>query len=117
MSRGTERDLSGAAVPLAVVKLEALAVRLERSRVWIITQALVGFIDQAEEVWRLTLEALADVDSGRLVTHEAVPAWTESLDNDNSVPLPLPCSAGAENAQGTARPSKTWHGFMIFSHC
>jgi len=99
MSRGTDGDLSGAAVPLAVVKLEALAGRLERALVRILEQALVGFIDQAEEGRRLTLEALADVDSCRLVTHEAVQAWAESLDTDTPVPLPLPCG-GREGPRG-----------------
>lgn len=56
-------------------------------RVWIIEQALVGFIDQEEEPWRLSLEALVDVDSGRLVAHEVVQAWAESHDKDNPVPL------------------------------
>lgn len=72
-------------------KLEALAARLHRSRDWVIEQALVGFIDREEERWRLTLEALADVDSGRLVADQAVQAWAESLKSANPVPLPLPC--------------------------
>lgn len=72
-------------------KLEALAARLHRSRDWVIEQALVGFIDREEERWRLTLEALADVDSGRLVADQAVQAWAESLESASPVPLPLPC--------------------------
>jgi predicted transcriptional regulator len=69
-------------------KLEALAARLQRSRDWIIEQALVGFIDQAEERRRLTLEALADVDTGRLISHEAVQAWADSLESDSPLPRP-----------------------------
>ncbi|MER9939052.1 hypothetical protein [Mesorhizobium sp. M0088] len=33
-----------------------------------------------EEYRRRTLEALADVDAGRVIDHQAVLAWVESLD-------------------------------------
>jgi predicted transcriptional regulator len=105
MGRGTERDLSGAAVPVALEKLEALGVRLERARDWIIAWALVGFIDQAEEGERLTLEGLADVDSGRLAAHKAVLAWADSLDTDTPVPLPLPCRGRECPRDGGGPPS------------
>jgi predicted transcriptional regulator len=36
--------------------------------------------EQKEERRRLTLEALADVDAGRVVNHQAVKAWSDSLD-------------------------------------
>jgi predicted transcriptional regulator len=103
MSRKSELDLSRDTVPLALEKLEALAARFERARDGILEQALVSFIDQAEEGRRLTLAALADVDSGRLVTHEAVQAWADSLDNDTPVPLPLP---GPIRPNGPAEPSE-----------
>jgi predicted transcriptional regulator len=100
MGRGTELDLSGAAALLALEKLEALTVRLECARGRILEQALVGFIVQDEERRRLTLEALADVDSGRLVTYEAVQAWAESLDKDNPLPLPLPLPLLCRSREG-----------------
>jgi len=34
-----------------------------------------------EERSRLTLEALADVDAGRVIDHQAVQAWADSLDS------------------------------------
>lgn len=71
-------------------KVDALATRLERSRGWIVKQALAAFIDQEEERRQLTLEALADVDAGRLVPHDAVQAWAENLDSDAPLPLPKP---------------------------
>jgi hypothetical protein len=36
----------------------------------------------------LTLEALDDVEVGRIIDHQAVQAWAESLDTDNPLPLP-----------------------------
>jgi len=39
----------------------------------------------AEERYRLTLEGLADIDAGRVVDHQTVQAWADSL----SAPTPL----------------------------
>lgn len=74
-------------IPLAE-KVDQLADRLERSRGWIMKQALSSWIAQEEERDRLTHEALADVDAGRVIDHQAVQAWAESLSGD--VPLPVP---------------------------
>ena len=71
-------------------RLDALAARNERSRGWIVKQALAAWVDQEEERHRLTLEALADVDAGRVIDHEKVVAWAESLGTDNPLPPPMP---------------------------
>lgn len=73
--------------PLAE-KVDQAATRLERSRGWIVKQALAAWIDQEDERSRLTREALADVDAGRVVDHQAVQRWAESLDTDRPLPLP-----------------------------
>ena len=76
-------------VPLPLAdKVDLLAARLERSRGWIMKQALAAWVDQEEERERLTREALADVDAGRLIDHDAVRAWADSLDSDEPLPLP-----------------------------
>lgn len=69
-------------------KIDELATRLERSRGWIIKQALAAWIDQEEERNRLTREALEDVDHGRVVDHQSVLAWAESLSTDKPLPVP-----------------------------
>jgi predicted transcriptional regulator len=76
-------------VPLPLAqKVDRLAQRLERSRGWIVKQALGAWIDQEEERHRLTLEALADVDAGRVIDHQAVQAWADSLIGDKPLPIP-----------------------------
>ncbi|MBB3350341.1 putative transcriptional regulator [Rhizobium sp. BK049] len=78
-----ETKVLTANVPLPLAqKVDQLASRLERSRGWIVKQALTSWIDQEEERRRLTLEALADVDSGNVVDHQSVQAWADSLDTD-----------------------------------
>jgi len=76
-------------VPLALAeKVDQLAARQERSRGWIVKQALSAWIDQEEERSRLTREALTDVDAGHVIAHQAVQAWADSLNTDRPLPLP-----------------------------
>jgi len=76
-------------VPLALAeKVDQMAVRLERSRGWIVKQALSAWIDQEEERDRLTLEAMSDVAAGRTVDHRAVQTWADSLTTDQPAPAP-----------------------------
>ena len=76
-------------VPLLLAeKVDQLAARLERSRGWIVKQALSAWIDQEEERSRLTREALADVDAGHVIDHQAVQAWADSLGSANPLPVP-----------------------------
>lgn len=76
-------------VPLSLAKkVDKLAERLERSRGWIVKQALGAWIEQEEERHRLTLEALADVDAGRVIDHQAVQAWADSLGTTRPLPPP-----------------------------
>lgn len=84
-----ETKVLTAHVPLPLAeKVDQLAVRLERSRGWIVKQALTAWIDQEEERQRLTLEALADVDADRVIDHQSVQAWADSLGTDKPLPLP-----------------------------
>ncbi|PWB37983.1 MULTISPECIES: CopG family ribbon-helix-helix protein [Pseudomonas] len=70
-------------------KVDLMAERLERSRNWIVKQALSAWIDQEEERSRLTREALADVDAGRVIDHQSVQAWADSLTSDTPLKAPL----------------------------
>ena len=75
-----ETKVLTAHVPITLAKkVDELAERLERSRGWIVKQALSAWVDQEEERHRLTLEALADVDAGRVIDHQTVQAWADSL--------------------------------------
>jgi predicted transcriptional regulator len=71
-------------------KVDEIAARLERPRGWIVKQALAAWIAAEEEHSRLTREALADVDAGRVIDHQAVEAWAMSLGTDHPLPLPRP---------------------------
>ena len=84
-----ETKVLTAHIPLPLAeKIDQTAARLERSRGWIVKQALSAWLDQEEERNRLTREALADVDAGHLIVHANVLAWAESLGTENPLPLP-----------------------------
>jgi predicted transcriptional regulator len=85
----TETKVLTAHVPLPLAeKVDQIAARLERSRGWIMRQALSAWIDQEEERVRLTHEALTDVDAGRVIDHQAVQAWADSLGTDTPLSVP-----------------------------
>ena len=69
-------------------QVDALAARLERSRGWIVKQALAEFVALEDRRHQMTLEALADVDAGRGVDHGEVKAWIDSLGTDKPLPPP-----------------------------
>lgn len=84
-----ETKVITAHVPLPLAnKVDSLANRLERSKAWIIKQALTAWVDQEEERHRLTLEAMIDVNNNDVIDHQSVQAWAESLGTD--APLSVP---------------------------
>lgn len=84
-----ETKVLTAHVPLLLAeRVDELATRMERSRGWVVKQALMAWIDQEDERRRLTLEALADVDANQVVSHQAVQAWAESLNKESPIPVP-----------------------------
>lgn len=85
----TSTKVVTAHIPLDLAdKVEAAALRLDRSRGWIMKQALAAWVDQEEARHRMTLEALDDVDAGRAVDQQAILAWADSLTDETSLPPP-----------------------------
>lgn len=60
-------------------KLDGLADSLDRPRGWLVKEALETYIGLAEERQRETRAALAEVTAGRVVEHEVVETWSNSL--------------------------------------
>jgi predicted transcriptional regulator len=60
-------------------KLDGLAERLDRPRGWIVKEAIASYLSLEDKRYRLTLEALADVDAGRTADHAEIEAWAAGL--------------------------------------
>ena len=72
-------------------KLEALAEKLERSKGWIIKDAVnqyVERIDRQEKLLIETRQALSEIESGDVVDGDEVMAWVESWGSDNEKDAP-----------------------------
>lgn len=78
-------------IPAALAeKLQTMAADREQSPDRIVQQALMTWIDEEEERYRLTLEAIAHADAGLVVDHSDVVAWVDSLGTDSPLPMPKP---------------------------
>lgn len=85
----TKTKVLTAHVPLPLAdKVDQIASQRERSRGWIIKQALSDWVAQEEERNRLTHAALADVDTDHIIDHEAIQAWADSLNINHPLPTP-----------------------------
>ena len=71
-------------------QVDHFAAKLDRSRAWVIKQALTAWVEQEAERRRLTLEGIDDVKAGRTVDHAEVHAWAQSLGGAQALPLPMP---------------------------
>ena len=76
-------------IPLAE-KLDMLADRYDRSRAWVVKQALDSWIEDAEERYRSTLEAMEDAEAGNVVDNDEAVAWIKSLSTAQPLPMPVP---------------------------
>lgn len=85
-----ETKVLTAHIPLSLAdKVDQFAAKLERSRGWIVKQALSEWVSQEEYRNQLTREAMADVDAGRVIDHQVVQAWADSLNTSNPLPAPV----------------------------
>ena len=69
-------------------KVDSYAESMERSRAWIVKQALANWIHREEEKTRLSLEALEEADRIGTIPHEDMVAWANSLGTDTPLPPP-----------------------------
>lgn len=62
-----------------VERVEKFAARQDRSKGWVVRQALAAWVSQEEEIERHIEEGLADIDAGCTHSHDGVAAWLLSL--------------------------------------
>lgn len=84
-----ETRVMTAHVPLPLAEqVDQLAAKLDRSRGWVLKQALAAYVEREAERHRQTLEALAEVDAAQGVSHQEVKAWAASLGTEQAKRLP-----------------------------
>lgn len=60
-------------------EVDRLAGRLDRPRGWIVKEALARYVELERKRHALTIEALDEVDAGRLVDHAEIEAWAAKI--------------------------------------
>lgn len=60
-----------------VSQMDEVASRIDRSKSWIVREAVAEWLAEEQRRHELTLEALKDVDEGRTISHEEVLAMAE----------------------------------------
>lgn len=60
-----------------VSRMDEVADRIDRTKSWIVRQAVSQWLVEEQRRYDLTMEALKDVDEGRTIPHEDVLAMVE----------------------------------------
>lgn len=67
-------------IPHALAEeVDELSARLDRSRGWVLQEALEQYVELERRRRDLTKEALEDVRAGRVVAHAEIEAWAAGL--------------------------------------
>ena len=72
-------------------QLALLAEKLQRSKSWVINEALRDYIvhqDTEQARWRETLQAMESVAQGKIVQADAVHEWLQSWGSTHELPPP-----------------------------
>lgn len=72
-------------------------------------QAVRDWLKRAAKRDRLTVQALASVDAGRLIAHKEIEEWLDSLDTAEPKPVPRPEGSPRRTAratQGSSHPTR-----------
>ncbi len=71
--------------------LEAMAEKLQRSKNWLVNQAVREFVarqEMEEQRWSETLSAMESIAQGQVVSGDAVHAWLRSWGGTDELPAP-----------------------------
>lgn len=56
-------------------KVDEIAEKMDRSKAWIVKQALSNYVAEEQAKYEMTLEAMRSVEEGRFVRHEDIWKW------------------------------------------
>lgn len=65
-----------------VTRMDEVADRIDRSKSWIVREALVQWLAEEQRRYELTLEALRDVDEGRVIDQSELEKWATQKKRD-----------------------------------
>ena len=72
MTTGKDRVVTAKLPADLVERMDAAAARMERTKSWIVRQAVAEWLAEEDRRHELTLEGLRDIDEGRVFDHEDI---------------------------------------------
>jgi predicted transcriptional regulator len=60
-----------------VSQMDEIAGRIDRSKSWIVREAVSQWLADEQRRYELTLQGLRDVDEGRMIDHEDLKVWAD----------------------------------------
>ena len=65
-----------------VTQMDEVADRIERSKSWIVREAVGEWLAEEQRRYEMTLEGLKDVDEGRLISQQDMEDWARQKKRD-----------------------------------
>jgi predicted transcriptional regulator len=65
-----------------VTQMDEVADRIERSKSWIVREAVSEWLAEEQRRYEMTLEGLKDVDEGRLISQQDMEDWARQKKRD-----------------------------------
>lgn len=65
-----------------VKRLDEVANRIDRSKSWVVRQAVTEWLAEEQRRYELTIEALKDVDEGRMISDDDLKRWAQERKRD-----------------------------------
>jgi predicted transcriptional regulator len=62
-----------------VSQMDEVAERIDRSKSWIVREAVSQWLADEQRRYELTLEGLKEVDEGRMIDHEDLKVWASEV--------------------------------------
>lgn len=62
--------------------MDEVGGRIDRSKSWIVREAVSQWLDEEQRRYELTMEALKDVDEGRMISHDDLKKWADQKKRD-----------------------------------
>jgi predicted transcriptional regulator len=65
-----------------VSRMDEVANRMERSKSWIVREAVTEWLAEEQRRYEMTLEGLKDIDEGRLISQDDMEEWARQKKRD-----------------------------------
>lgn len=66
-------------------RMDEISSRIDRSKSWIVREAVAEWLDEEQRRYVLTLDAIKEIDEGRMIDHDEMKVWAERTKRNERV--------------------------------